>query len=83
MSSPQAEEPFSAKSLAYIKALDIAADVRLLEKTLNFRPICLRNMRIAGTLLQMGACEFGLNLAEIGKILCRSDNDEETPSMLE
>lgn len=63
MSFPQTEEPFSAKSLAYIKALDVVADVRMLEKTLNFRPICLRNMRIAGTLLQLGACEFNLTLA--------------------
>ena len=53
--------PFSQKTLDYIKNLDIKKDVELLEKTFKFRPLCLRNMRISGTLLKKGAMA-GLNL---------------------
>ena len=34
-------------------------------------------------LLKMGALEFGLTLAQIGSILCRPDDDDEEPSLLE
>ena len=60
---PQAEEPFSARSLSYIEALDIEKDIVTLEQSLQFRPNCLRNMRISSTLLKIGAIEFGLTLA--------------------
>jgi hypothetical protein len=50
-SSNQADQPFSQRSLEFIKSLDIIGDVAMLERSLNFRPICLRNMRIASTLL--------------------------------
>jgi hypothetical protein len=60
-SSNQADQPFSQKSLDYIKSLDIIVDIALLERCLKFRPKCLRNMRISSTLLQLGATE-GLTL---------------------
>jgi len=83
LSFPQSEKPFSEKSLEYISKLDIKSDIRLLETNLSFRPICLRNMRISSTLLKIGATEFGLTLSQIGKILCRPDEDDEEPSILE
>lgn len=57
-------------------------DIELLEKTFKFRPICLRNMRISNILLIKGV-EAGLNLAQIGEILCRPDDDPTAPSILE
>lgn len=39
-------------------------------------------MRISCTLLKKGA-EAGLNLSQIGQILCRPDEDDEQPSLLE
>lgn len=39
-------------------------------------------MRISCTLLKKGA-EAGLNLSQIGQILCRPDEDDEEPSLLE
>lgn len=58
----QAEEPFSSRSLNYIKSIDIRKDIELLERTFKFRPICLRNVRITTTLLKTAA-EAGLTLA--------------------
>lgn len=58
------------------------ADIENLEKTFKFRPQCLRNMRISSTLLKKGA-KAGLTLAQIGQILCRPDEDDEQPSILE
>ena len=54
----------------------------MLEIIFKFRPICLRNIRITTTLLQMGARQ-GLTLESICKILCRPDEDESMPSLLE
>ena len=42
----------------------------------------MRNMRISSTLLKKGA-EAGLTLAQIGQILCRPDDDDGQPSILE
>lgn len=82
LSFSQAEQPFSKKSLEYISKIDIVEDVKKLKKNFMFRPICLRNMRISGTLLKKGA-EAGLTLAQIGMILCRPDEDDSKPSLLE
>ena len=82
LSFSQAERPFSTKSLEYIKSIDIMKDIKNLEETFKFRPICLRNMRISSTLLKKAA-EKNLTLAQIGQILCRPDDDEEQPSLLE
>lgn len=79
---PQAHEPFSARSLAYIQSVDVIKDLEMLEASLYFRPICLRNIRISTTLLQVGAAN-GLTLAQIAGILCRSDDDDSQPSLLE
>ncbi len=78
----QAEEPFSKRSLEYIGMIDIKQDIALLEKTLKFRPICLRNVRITTCLLK-SAANAGLTLAQIGQILCRPDDDDSIPSLLE
>lgn len=75
LSYSQAEEPFSQRSLDFIRSIDVMADILILEKTFKFRPQCLRNMRISSTLLKKGA-EAGLTLAQIGQILCRPDDDD-------
>lgn len=78
----QAEVPFSKRSLAFIESIDIMRDIKILEKSFKFRCICLRNMRISTTLLQHSA-RAGLTLVQIGQILCRPDEDESQPSLLE
>jgi hypothetical protein len=57
-------------------------DIKMLENTFKFRPLCLRNMRISATILKKGA-EAGLTLAQIGEIICRPDEDDEQLSILE
>ena len=79
---PQAEEPFSAKTQAYIKNLDVDADIRLIEQNFRVRPECLRNIKISTILLKKAASK-GLTLSQIGQILCRPDDDEDAPSLLE
>ncbi len=66
----QASQPFSDKTMKYIQKINPIKDIRKIEKIFKFRPICLRNMRISCTLLKRGA-EQGLNLKQIGDILCR------------
>jgi DNA-binding transcriptional MerR regulator len=44
--------------------------------------VCLRNIRISTTLLK-SAAEEGLTLEQIGQILCRPDEDDSMPSLLE
>lgn len=68
--------------MEYIKKLDIDSDVQLLEKNFKVRPECLRNFKISSLLLKRAAAK-GLNLAQIGQILCRPDDDDEAPSLLE
>lgn len=58
----QAELPFSGRTMRFIESIDIIEDIKLLESTFKFRPICLRNIRISSLLLQRGALE-GLTLA--------------------
>jgi len=58
----QAEQPFSQKTLDYIKALDVDQDIRFLESNFKIRPECLRNMKISSLLLQRAAAK-GLTLA--------------------
>ncbi len=62
---PQAEEPFSNRTLEYIKKLDIDQDILLIEKNFKVRPQCLRNIKIT-TLLLKQAAQRGLTLAQIG-----------------
>jgi hypothetical protein len=62
LSWSQAEKPFSSKTMRFIESINIMEDIKLLEGTFKFRPICLRNIRISSLLLQRGAMA-GLNLA--------------------
>jgi len=62
--------------------LNIDGDVTTLEQSFEIRPICLRNMKCSSTLLKEGA-KRGLNLAQIGQILCRPDEDDQEDSTLE
>ena len=54
----------------------------MIEKNFKVRPECLRNIKISSLLLKQAAAK-GLTLAQIGQILCRPDDDEEAPSLLE
>ena len=65
MSFEQANEPFSQTTMDYIDQINIIEDLKLLQSRLMFRPICLRNMRISGTLLKIGA-SLNLTLFQIG-----------------
>jgi len=79
---PQAKQPFSAKSLAFIEKLNVDENVELLEKELDIRHECLRTMKISSTLLKKGAAA-GLTLYDIAKIVCRDAGDDEQLSQLE
>ena len=48
----------------------------MLSEKLGFREICLRNFRIAETFLKKAA-NFGFTLFEMGKMLYRSDDDDQ------
>jgi hypothetical protein len=80
----QAQAPFSERTLNYINKLDVVKDIKMLDNTFKFRKICLRNIRITGTLLIKGA-QAGLTLHQICNMLCRDDDneDEPEPSLLE
>lgn len=52
--------------------INILEDVKLLDQTLNLRPECIKNFRIAENLLKAGA-EAGLTLFDIGCILYREE----------
>mmetsp|Transcript_18859 Transcript_18859/g.30827 ORF Transcript_18859/g.30827 Transcript_18859/m.30827 type:complete len:514 (-) Transcript_18859:137-1678(-) len=67
---PQAKQPFHPDVLAYISALDIEADVHLLETALEglLGPEELLTFRVCTMLLQMAAAQ-GHNLFFIGSIL--------------
>jgi len=81
MSWPQAQEPFSAESLAHIASIDIEADIEMLRQRLQLSEECLMSMRISATLLKKGAAA-GLTLYQIASILCRADG-ESSKSTLE
>ena len=82
LSMPQAEEPFSAKTLEFIASIDVDQDIALLEQNFKIRPACLRNMKITTLLLQKAAAK-GLTVAQIGEIFCRPDEDDTYQSLLE
>ena len=54
----------------------------MIENNFKVRPECLRNLKISSLLLKRAASK-GLTLTQIGQILCRPDDDEEAPSLLE
>jgi hypothetical protein len=70
------------RTLEYIENLNIDDDVTTLEQNFKMRPECLRNFKISSLLLKIAAAR-GLNLAQIGKILCRPDEDDTMLSTLE
>ena len=82
LSYDQASMPFSTKTLSFIESLDIESDIALLEQQFDFRPICLRNIKVS-TMLLKKAANLGLNLSDIGSILCRPDEDDSLESHLE
>jgi hypothetical protein len=68
---PQAEQPFSEESLAYIAALDAEADISILKAHgVYLRPECLRVFRVCTQVLKKGAAA-GLTPSQIAGIMCR------------
>ena len=62
--------------------IDVDADIALLEANFEMRPECLRNIKISGLMLKQ-CIKRGLNLQQIGEILCRPDDDDTLFSTLE
>uniref|UniRef100_A0A0E0HQE8 1-phosphatidylinositol 4-kinase n=1 Tax=Oryza nivara TaxID=4536 RepID=A0A0E0HQE8_ORYNI len=68
---PQAREPFSDETIAYIKSLDAEEDIKLLKfHGWELSARCARVLRISTMLLKKGAAR-GLTPYDIGRILCR------------
>lgn len=68
---PQAEQPFSQETLAYIAALDADRDIATLAAHgITLRPECERVFRACTLTLQKGAAA-GLTPSQIAGILCR------------
>ncbi|GJN34283.1 hypothetical protein PR202_gb22932 [Eleusine coracana subsp. coracana] len=68
---PQAREPFTDETNAYIKSLDAEKDIKLLKfHGWELSPRCARVLRISTMLLKKGAAR-GLTPYDIGRILCR------------
>ena len=65
MEWPQIQQPFTKEEMDFINAIDPEEDGKFLQNHLKFRDICLRNFRIAETLLKKCAKE-GLTLYQIG-----------------
>ena len=77
---PQARQPFSERTLEWLRAYDVEECVSRLRRELDVREPCLALVRAAGMLLKMGAAA-GLCLHDIASILVRQDID--SPSVLE
>lgn len=68
---PQAREPFSDETIAYIKSLDAEEDIKLLKfHGWELSARCARVLCISTMLLKKGAAR-GLTPYDIGRILCR------------
>ncbi|RDX94905.1 Phosphatidylinositol 4-kinase gamma 3, partial [Mucuna pruriens] len=68
---PQAKEPYSADTIAYIKSLDAEQDIKLLKfHGWDLPPKCALILRISTMLIQKGA-DRGLTPFAIGSIMCR------------
>ncbi|GJM99156.1 hypothetical protein PR202_ga16235 [Eleusine coracana subsp. coracana] len=68
---PQAREPFTDETIAYIRSLDAEKDIKLLKfHGWELSPRCARVLRISTMLLKKGAAR-GLTPYDIGRILCR------------
>ena len=73
----QCMQPFTDKELEFINSIDPAADCEYLKERLDFRPICLRNFRIAQTLLKEAA-SMGFTIYEISQIMYRTEPASES-----
>ncbi|KAK9050574.1 hypothetical protein SSX86_001441 [Deinandra increscens subsp. villosa] len=75
---PQAREPYSPKTEAYIQALDADRDIALLSSNgWDLTRECARTLRISTMLLKKGA-KRGLCPYAIGRILCRETLNTES-----
>lgn len=75
---PQARQPFTKKTLEYIKSLDAEQDIALLKfYGWKLSLECSRTLCISTMLLQKGA-EKGLTAYDIGNILCRETLNKES-----
>lgn len=75
---PQAQQPYSAETIAYINSLDAEKDIELLKShgwTMSLA--CARVLRISTMLLKKGA-ERGLTPFAIGRIMCRETLKKES-----
>ncbi|CAN0922541.1 Phosphatidylinositol 4-kinase gamma 3 [Linum grandiflorum] len=75
---PQAKQPYSADTCAYIKALDAEQDITLLKfHGWDLPSACARTLRISTMLLKKGV-EKGLTPYDIGSIMCRETVKKES-----
>lgn len=74
----QAKEPFSQRSLDYIKSIDVVADIQIL-RALGFDEECVRTLISCTVLLKKGA-EMGLTLFDLGNLVTRGEKE---PSFME
>lgn len=81
MNWPQAKEPIRQECLDYIENMDPLSYISVLQETMPFRDVCLRNVRIAALLMKKGA-KAGLSLFNIGSMLYRKGFSD-TPSVIE
>jgi hypothetical protein len=80
MEWPQVKKAWSPDELALMRSLNPLKDIEMISKHFKFRDICLRNFRIAETVLQTCALS-GLSLHEAATFMYRDDPEE--PSALE
>lgn len=75
---PQAQQPYSADIIEYIKSLDAEQDIELLKFHGWDLPLeCARTLHIGTMLLKKGA-ERGLTPFAIGSIMCRKTLKKES-----
>lgn len=86
---PQAREPFDARTLEYIKALDAFADQDRLTKYIGVSELehqALLTLHVCTALLQVCAVDWRMTAHKIGLIMCRQGTyrqQQPPPSVLE
>jgi len=78
----QSNKPFTPDMLKYISKIDIVEDIKNLSQNIKIKDKSLKNVRIANTVLKIGAAN-GLTLNQIGSMIYRSGLDENQPSLVE
>jgi len=76
MDYSQAKQPFTEEEIQFIDRIDPVEDCKRLKERLGFREVCLRNFRIAETVLKKCAKE-GFTPYQIGTIVYRREPPEE------